>query len=257
MFPGQLEHGPEVLDENIEPGVSVAPAGARHEIHRASEERCVLEARASLAIGGGSPTGQTDEADHPWRQPPTQPFHPAEAEAVLGGGQLARTRRGSLDQVGHPHAVALQGVVGISIDAHQPRRQRRRPEPVPGTDEGNAAIGGDNAGVQPAHQHGHAGPDRVGQGARPPKVASEPALPAGLDSQDVEPGAHPEVGEEGGIDPGGLRGCDLELEESPGLEATVKLGESSRKLAGREPVGTGSDLDGEAHGRLSVSRFSR
>lgn len=257
MFPGQLEHGPEVVDEDIEPGVGVAPAGAGHEIDGPPRQGAVLEAGVGLAIGGVPPTGQTDEADDPGHQPPTQPLHPAEAGAVLGGGQLGGTRCGSLDQVGHPHPVALQGVAGISIDGHQPRCQRRRPEPIPGADEGNTAIGGENARVQPAHQHGHAGPDRVGQGMRPPKPAKERPLWARLDSQYVEPGPDPEVDEEGRIDPGSGGCIDVELDESPDLQALVHFGEAPRKLSGRELGGAGPDLDGEAHERLSVSRFSR
>ena len=119
--------------------------------------------RSTAARQPASPTN----ADRRGLEPRGQPFETSEAGAVLVGGELRGTDRRALHEVSEADAVMAQRVPRIAIDRHQLRGDGRGPEPIAGSGEADARIGGVETRVQPTDQQTHARSDDVWKRARP------------------------------------------------------------------------------------------
>ncbi len=164
---GPLDDRPQMVGQFGQRGAGVEPAGRGHHIGRSSGHPDGLPSGRGLGVDRRSPSRQPDEAHRARLEPAHQPFDPTEAVPVLGRRHLGRGAGGPLDEIGHAHAVADEGIERVAVAGDETGLEGRRPEPVARASITHADIGRVDGGVHSADEEAHSGSDHVGQGPGP------------------------------------------------------------------------------------------
>ena len=153
------------VGEVVERRGGVEPArgrASRRPVARRGSRSC--HAGGGLAVDGGPPAGQADDADGR-RLAARRTRRSRRARPARYSSRVSSSARGvgRFTRSVMPDAVVDAARARVAVAGDEPGRERGRPEAVARGDEPDAGVGGVLARVEPAHEQAHPGPDDVGQ----------------------------------------------------------------------------------------------